>query len=114
MHSPTLGFAGTIDRYGSMTEKRVILDIKSSYKVEKPMVTAQLNAYDILCEENELPVDELWILHLKPDGTYKLIQIPIDATTFMACLTLHNALKKKSRKKKGQTDGTNAADDSAE
>lgn len=114
MHSPALGFAGTIDRYGSMTEKRVIVDIKSSYKVEKPMVTAQLNAYDILCEENELPVDELWILHLKPDGTYKLIQIPIDATTFMACLTLHNALKKKSRKKKGQTDGTNAADDSAE
>ena len=111
MHSPALGFAGTIDRYGNMTEKRVILDIKSSYKVEKPMVTAQLNGYDILCEENELPVDELWILHLKPDGTYKLIQIPIDATTFMACLTLHNTLKKKPRKKKGQTDGTTAESD---
>ena len=114
MHSPALGFAGTIDRYGVMSEKRVLVDIKSNYEIKKPMVTAQLNGYTLLCEENELPVDERWILHLKPDATYKLIQIPLDTTIFMACLTLHNALKKKTRKKKGQPDGTNTTDDSAE
>ena len=114
MHSPSLGFAGTIDRYGTMSEKRVLVDIKSNYEVKKPMVTAQLNGYDLLCEENELPVDECWILHLKPDGTYKLISVPEEPALFMACLTLHNALKKKPRKKKGKNDGAITADDSAE
>ncbi len=106
MHSKEFGYAGTLDRYGVMDECPVIVDIKSSYKVETALVTAQLNAYDILAEENELPVIELYVLHLRKDETYKLIQIPIDATTFKACLTLHNALKKKTRKKKGTVDGT--------
>lgn len=106
MHSETFGYAGTLDRYGVMEGRLVIIDIKSSYKVEKALVTAQLNAYAILAEENGLPVIDLFVLHLRKDGTYKLIEVSDDNTSFMACLTLHNALKKKSRKKKGITDGT--------
>ena len=106
MHSETYGFAGTLDRYGVMEGRPVIIDIKSSYKVEKALVTAQLNAYEILADENNLPVIDLFVLHLKKDGTYKLIEVPIDSASFMACLTLHNVLKKKSRKKKGTIDGT--------
>ena len=99
MHSERYGFAGTLDRYGVMEGRPVIIDIKSSYKVEKALVTAQLNAYKILADENNLTVIDLFVLHLKKDGTYKLIEVPIDSASFMACLTLHNALKKKSRKK---------------
>lgn len=106
MHSQKYGFAGTLDRYGMIGNKAVILDIKSSYKVETALVGAQLNAYRILAEGNGMPVDELYVLHLRKDGTYKLIQPLIDERVFMACLTLHDALKKKSRKKKGITDGT--------
>lgn len=106
MHSETFGYAGTLDRYGTIGGKSVIVDIKSSYKVETALVTAQLNAYRLLADFSQMLVDELYVLHLRKDGTYKLIPIPIDDRTFMACLTLHNALKKKSRKKKGITDGT--------
>ena len=106
MYSSEFGYAGTIDRQGVMDGKPVILDIKSSYKVETSLVTAQLNAYWRLANENYMDVAELWVLHLKKDGTYKLIQVQHDESTFLACFMLHNALKKKSRKKKGITDGT--------
>ena len=106
MYSSEFGYAGTIDRQGVMDGKPIILDIKSSYKVETSLVTAQLNAYWRLANENYMDVAELWVLHLKKDGTYKLIQVQHDESTFLACLMLHNALKKKSRKKKGITDGT--------
>lgn len=114
LYSAEFGYAGTFDRHGVMDGKVVILDIKSSYKVEPALVTAQLNAYWRLAIENQMDVAELWVLHLKKDGTYKLIEVQQDESTFLACLMLHNALKKKSRKKKGTSDGTDTATDSAE
>lgn len=111
MYSSEFGYAGTIDRQGVMDGKPVILDIKSSYKVETALVTAQLNAYWNLATDNDMQAAQLWVLHLRKDGTYKLIEIPLDDSTFMACLTLHNALKKKKRKRKGQNDGTTDTDD---
>jgi len=111
MNSPAFGFAGTLDRYGIMDGQTVIVDLKSSYKVETAIVTAQLNAYCMLARENEMPVEKLFVLHLRKDATYKLIEIPTDERTFMSCMILHTALKKKSRKKKGNTDGTTADTD---
>jgi hypothetical protein len=46
--------------------------------------------------------DDRYILHLKPDGTFKLIDIPTDNSLFMACLTLHKAMEKKGRKRKSE------------
>jgi hypothetical protein len=99
-YHPTLKYAGTIDRYGEFDGDHVIIDIKSAYTLPKRLVNAQLNGYnDMFTAATNEPVDKLYALHLKPDATYKLIPFTIDLTTFAACLTLHNDLKKKARKK---------------
>lgn len=94
-------YAGTIDRYGTLDGKRVILDIKTSSAIQKPLYTAQLNLYRLMLTE---PVDALIIAHLHKDGKYKLVELPIDDALATACITLHQALKKKPRKKKGDTE----------
>jgi hypothetical protein len=96
-HHPAGKYAGTIDRIGTVGGKRCIVDIKTSNQVQKPLHTAQLNLYRMMCDG---PIDALYILHLKPDGSYKLHDTPIDDGLAVACLTLHEALKKKPRKKK--------------
>ena len=47
-----------------------------------------------------LKVDALYCLHLRKDGTYKLLEMPVDDTVFKACYTLHKLFEKKERKKK--------------
>lgn len=100
--SQKMKFAGTIDRVGFINNKRAIIDIKSSYKVQKPLALVQLNGYKINWEENfpDKPIEALYILHLKPDATYSLIEIPVDDTLFMSCYNIHIALQKKKRTKK--------------
>jgi len=94
---PNRKYAGTIDRMGTVDGRNSILDIKSSCAVQKPLYTAQLNLYRMMYQQG---MDALYILHLHKDGTYKLIDIPIDDTLANACLTLHEALHKKPKKKK--------------
>lgn len=84
-----------------MKDSFAIIDIKSSSVVQNVLALIQLNAYKESVEENKLGVvGALFILHLEKDGKYKLINVQIDNTLFNACLTLHNALKKKKRVKK--------------
>lgn len=81
--------------------KFAIIDIKSSSVVQNVLALIQLNAYKQSVEVNELgEVGALFILHLEKDGKYKLINVEMDNNLFFACLTLHNALKKKKRIKK--------------
>lgn len=104
-HHPDRLYAGTIDRVGTIDGKRCIADIKTSSAIKKPLYTAQLNLYRKMLPD---PVDALYIIHLKPDGSYKLVELPIDDALADACITLHTALKKKRRRKKDKeaTDGT--------
>ena len=67
-------YAGTIDRYGTISGKRALVDIKTSHKIQKPLYTAGQNLYRMALRE---PVDAIYILHLKPDGKYKLVELPI-------------------------------------
>lgn len=84
-----------------MKDSFAIIDIKSSSVVQNVLALIQLNAYKQSVEVNELGiVGALFILHLDKDGTYKLINVEINDELFKACLTLHNALKKKKRIKK--------------
>ena len=95
-------FAGTIDRYGKMDGKSVILDIKSTAKISglhKVVYTAQLNLYRMAALK-EKPVDELWVLQLQKEGTYRLHQIPVDETLAQACITMHQAIQKTKRRRK--------------
>ena len=96
-HHPDNLYAGTLDRVGTIDGKLVVLDIKTSSTIQKPLYTAQLNLYRKMLPD---PIEQLVILHLKKDGTYKLIDIPIEDTLADACVTLHEALKKKKRSKK--------------
>ncbi len=96
-HHPENLYAGTLDRVGTVDGKLVVLDIKTSSTIQKPLYTAQLNLYRKMLPD---PIEQLVILHLKKDGTYKLIDIPIDDTLADACITMHEALKKKKRSKK--------------
>ena len=96
-HHPENLYAGTLDRVGTVDGKLAILDIKTSSTIQKPLYTAQLNLYREMLPD---PIEQLIILHLRKDGTYKLIDIPIDDTLADACITMHEALKKKKRSKK--------------
>ena len=96
-HHPENLYAGTLDRVGTVDGKLAILDIKTSSTIQKPLYTAQLNLYREMLPD---PIEQLIILHLRKDGTYKLIDIPIDDALADACITMHEALKKKKRSKK--------------
>lgn len=96
-------YAGTVDRYGKMRDIPVILDIKTTASItglHKVLYRAQLNLYR-LAVMKEKPVEAMWVLQLKKDGTYKLHQVEVDEPLALACLTMHEAIKnsKKRRKK---------------
>lgn len=100
LHHPTERYAGTIDRYGVLDGEETVLDIKTTYTIHKPLCAASLNLYRMALEANGCKVSKLYILHLKKDATYKLMEFEVDDVLPKALLTLHNTLKKKARKKK--------------
>lgn len=96
-------YAGTIDRYGTVDGERVILDIKTTGtigRLHKVLYTAAQNLYRMAIEDN-FSVEKLYILQLKKDGSYKLIKLDIENTLAEACIALHEATKKKRRKRNG-------------
>ena len=99
-YHPTHGYAGTIDRYGNVDGIKTLVDLKTTYTVYKPLCSASLNLYRLILEARQKTVERLLIVHLKKDGTYKLIKFEFDDAVPMALLTLHNVLKKKRRKSK--------------
>lgn len=99
-YHPVHGYAGTIDRYGKVDGIQALIDIKTTYTVHKPLCRASLNLYRLILIARGKVVERLQILHLKKDGTYKLIKFDFDDAVPMALLTLHNVLKKKRRKSK--------------
>lgn len=99
-YHPTRGYAGTIDRYGTVDGIKALVDLKTTYTVYKPLCSASLNLYRMMLEARQKRVERLLILHLKKDGTYKLIKFDFDDAVPIALLTLHNVLKKKRRKSK--------------
>jgi hypothetical protein len=98
-------YAGTVDRVGTFDGKITLVDIKTSSSIQKVLYGAQLNLYRMGLAVNQISVERLVILHLTKDGKYKIVEIPIEDEVANACLTLHKALKKKPRKKKGENNG---------
>ena len=90
-------YAGTLDRLGKVDGKLCILDIKTNKtigKQHKALYQAQLNLYRLACEQQGVHPDTLYILHLKQNGKYSLINIPFNTELALACITLHYSLKK--------------------
>ena len=103
-YHPELMYAGTIDRYGLVDGYRTLVDLKTTYRVYKPLCGASLNLYRLILEARQKAVERLMIIHLKKDGTYKLVNIPIDGAVAMALITLHNALKTRRKKNVRRTE----------
>ena len=98
MYHPEHRYAGTIDRYGMVDGKKTLLDIKTTYRVMKPLCLASLNLYRMMLQARGKTVEQLMILHLKKDGKYRLIVFPMDDAVPNALLTLHKVLQTKRRK----------------
>lgn len=76
VYSKIHGYAGTIDRVGELKGKLSILDIKTTTTLDMPYMGPQTAAYEIAYKEwteykKTMP---RYILQLKPDGNYKLVQ----------------------------------------
>ena len=100
LYSAADDFAGTIDRYGIVSGLQTLIDIKTTYAVQKPLCRASLNLYRRLLEENGHPVDQQLILHLRKDGTYKLHPFSTEDQLPDALLTIHRSLHKCRKEKK--------------
>ena len=98
-YHPELMYAGTIDRYGTVDGIKMLVDLKTTYTVYKPLCGASLNLYWMMLESRGKDVQQLAILHLKKDGTYKFIKFDFDKDVPHALLLLHNITKKKRRKR---------------
>lgn len=99
--SVDLGFAGTLDRKGSIDGKPCIVDIKtpvSASRSTKISWVAQLSGYRALCGNATL---ERYILQLKPSGKYSLLDAKnieskygfYGARLFPQLLEIHKILK---------------------
>lgn len=99
LYHPEHRYAGTIDRFGALHGEAALIDIKSTYTVYKPLCRAQLNLYRLMLIARGYPVHRMYILHLKRDGTYKLIPFEVDEPLALGLITIHKALQKKRRKR---------------
>lgn len=89
-------FAGRLDRCAIINRKCVLMDIKTSARVETRLVQAQLTAYAWLWERNRTEkLDELYVLHLMGDGTFRFRKIERDDEYWSALLTLQYKFTKK-------------------
>ena len=104
MGNKTLGFAGTLDRFGLIDGEYAILDIKTSYKVDMPSLSAQLTAYRSLLYKEYSPAKwdailekglNLYGLQLMRNGKYRLYKCDesVGDILFQSCLKIYRAIK---------------------
>lgn len=94
-------YAGTLDRYGVVDGVKTLLDIKTTGSIgkkQKAIYTAAQNLYRMAMHEE---IEQILILQLKSDGSYKLHKLPLDTTLSEACLAIHEALTTRRKKKHG-------------
>lgn len=100
MGNATLGFAGTLDRFGVIDDKLCILDIKTSYKVDIPSLSAQLTAYhDLLLNEQFERLENANIRHLglqlMRTGKYRLYETDCEkgSDLFYSCRRIYKTIE---------------------
>lgn len=100
MGNKTLGFAGTLDRFGVIDNEWCILDIKTSYKVDIPSLSAQLTAYhDLLLNEQFERLENAKIRHLglqlMRTGKYRLYETDCEkgSDLFYSCRRIYKTME---------------------
>jgi hypothetical protein len=91
LHHPLHGYAGTIDRVGTLHGRRILLDIKTVSRLSRA-TGVQLAAYQHLWDVRypQRLICGRYAVQLRPDGTYRLepYRAPDDYTTFLALLSV--------------------------
>jgi hypothetical protein len=91
-------YAGTLDLYGELNGKLVLVDCKRTAAVPRtagPQTAAYLHAYaeHIAHDDPRHPVwtADRYALHLRADGSWRLVPFkdPADLRVFLSCLTIH-------------------------
>lgn len=93
VHSARYGYAGTLDLAGTLNGRFVIIDAKRTAQVPRT-AGPQTAAYRAALAEGvpQYAEAERYALHLRKDGTWRLVPFPhhaADLRTFLACLTVH-------------------------
>lgn len=95
-------FAGRIDRYGLVDGVPCILDFKTTARITKEhelLYSVALTLYFKLVRFNEKIADKLYVLQLKQDGTYKLIDLRFAIELANSCILMHYAFIDAKQKK---------------
>lgn len=105
MGSAEFGMAGTLDRFGIIDNEYALLDIKTSYKVDIPSLSAQLSAYRTLlylekgeekwnrmCKDKDI---EHYGLQLMRNGKYRLYKCDVAKgdELFSGCFCIYQAMQ---------------------
>lgn len=91
MYSQRYGYAGTVDKVGTMVHDkghRVVVDIKCTATVS-PLVPLQTAAYSMLLSDTSVVPMQRYCLHLQDNGKYKLhphFDTYGDQAGFLGCL----------------------------
>lgn len=94
-----MGYAGTLDRFGLVDGQFALLDIKTSYKVDIPSLSAQLAAYSKLLREEQPILNgdhvDLYGLQLMRNGKYRLYKCNgfKGAMLFMNCRNIYKIME---------------------
>lgn len=100
MGSLELGYAGTLDRYGTLYNgEPCIVDIKTG-QLHKSSLRAQLSAYRILFirEHPEKYSPHIYALKLSKDGTYEFIAVQFEPELVKTCLFMNQAVERNKKR----------------
>lgn len=92
---PDMRIAGTPDLVCNFDGVDAIVDYKFVASINKTRVKAQLNAYRLLCEVNNIYVDALYAVQFMGTGRYRLYPAPLDEAEFALCYGIYHARMKK-------------------
>ena len=87
-------FCGTLDLICEIDGKVIIVDYKFTSTIDKKSLSVQLEGYDRLAFENNIHIDECWVLHIKKDG-FVFKPITKDSEWFDILISHNKKMKEK-------------------
>lgn len=98
VYNKLMMYAGTADMFAYVDGKLVLIDFKTSSRINEMLVGVQLEAYSRAFSSHSISVDEKAILHLKKDGKYSYKVYPKNDNecwkVFSSLVILDNYIKK--------------------
>ncbi len=68
-------FCGMLDCIAKLDDKQIIIDFKNTAKINTDLLEVQMAGYLELCEFNEIPIDEIYVLHItKSSHKFELVR----------------------------------------